>query len=72
MGVNPWLSGPVLSAWRLPALPGASDKRTEKVFNGISGKSFLASVLRRVRSKLDRHAARVEDLREPPANRPLT
>ena len=48
-----------------------SDKRTENVFNGISEKSFPASILRRARGKLGRinYAARIEDLRAPPGNR---
>ena len=48
-----------------------SDKRTENVFNGISEKSFPASIPRRAQSKLGRinHATRVEDLRAPPGNR---
>ena len=48
-----------------------SDKRTENVFNGVSEKSFPASILRRAQSKLGRinHADRIEDLRAPPGNR---
>ena len=48
-----------------------ADKRTENTFNGISGKSFPAAILRRAQSKLGRinHAARIEDLRTPPGNR---
>ena len=48
-----------------------SDKRTENVFNGVSEKSFPASILRKARDKLGRinHASRVEDLRTPPGNR---
>ena len=47
------------------------DKRTENVFNGVTEKSFPASILRRTQNKLGRinHAARVEDLRAPPGNR---
>ena len=34
-----------------------SDRRTENVFNGISEKSFPASILRRARSKISANPA---------------
>lgn len=48
-----------------------ADKRTENIFNGIRERSFLASLVKRARSKLDRinYAASVTDLRIPPGNR---
>ena len=48
-----------------------ADRRTENVFNGALETSVPASVLRRVRSKLDRinYAADINDLRIPPGNR---
>ena len=48
-----------------------ADKRTENVFNGVSERSFPASILPRARSKLGRinDATRLDDLRAPPGNR---